>query len=206
MTKSSPLPSRQPWPSATGTPPTNSDGSRPASSRMCASSEVVVVLPCVPATTIECLPSSSRSPSTAGNDVSGMPRSWAALTSTWSLPWTLPTTTSSGPQSRFCAPYGIITGTPSAASCSLIGGYTAASEPRTSCPAAASSPATAPIPVPPMPIRCTFTSRGATVPGSPRRVKPCARSEESAMISLGMDGLAARATAVTFAARRAPAA
>ena len=32
-----------------------------------------------------------------------MPRACAATTSTWSLPWTLPTTTSSGPQSRFAA-------------------------------------------------------------------------------------------------------
>ena len=86
-----------------------------------------------------------------------MPWSCAAATSTWSLPWTLPTTTSSGSQARFSAAYGIITGMPSAASCSLIGGYTAVSEPRTSWPASARRPATAPIPVPPIPMRWTFT-------------------------------------------------
>ena len=41
-----------------------------------------------------------------------------------------------------------------------IGGYTAASEPRISWPVATSRPATAPMPVPPMPMRWTFTRAG----------------------------------------------
>ena len=48
-------------------------------------------------------------------------------------------------------------GTPSSASCVDIGGYTCSSDPRTSCPAALSSPASEPIPVPQMPIKWTFT-------------------------------------------------
>src|SRR4051812_49586929 len=116
---------------------------------MCATSEVVVVLPCVPHTTIACLPSIKRSPSTAGNDVSGMPSSCAALTSTWSLPWTLPTTTSSGCHDKFAAAYGIITGTPSAASCSDIGGDTAAPAPPPPPPPPPRQTATPPPPRPP---------------------------------------------------------
>ena len=135
---------------------------------MCATSEVVVVLPWVPLTTMLWRPASSCSPSTAGNEVSVRPRSRAAATSTWSREWVLPTTTRSGCQSRLDGENPSNTGIFSAASWSLIGGYSAVSEPRTSWPAAQSRPATAPMPVPPIPMRWTFTARGTYTLGRGR--------------------------------------
>ena len=55
-------------PSPTGTPPTNSAGSRPASVRMWPTSDVVVVLPWVPASTIERAPQRNRSRTASGSE------------------------------------------------------------------------------------------------------------------------------------------
>ena len=71
-----PWPSRQDWRKFSGTPPIRNEGSRPASASTCASSEEVVVLPWVPATTTEWRSVRKSSESSEGNDVSGMPRSW----------------------------------------------------------------------------------------------------------------------------------
>jgi hypothetical protein len=57
----------------------------------------------VPATTSERREGSSSFASSDGKLSSGSPRASAATTSTWSRLHTLPTTTQSGPQSRFSA-------------------------------------------------------------------------------------------------------
>ena len=78
---------------------------RPCST--CASSDEVVVLPCVPATTTEraCRrPAGTACRTATGTTPAGCCRSCAASTSTWSLRQTLPTTTASGAQSRFAGP------------------------------------------------------------------------------------------------------
>ncbi len=121
-TNSAPFPSRHDWRKFSGTPPIKKDGSRPASVKTCARIDEVVVLPWVPATTTECLPSRKSFPNNDGNDSSGILRSVAASTSTWSLRQTFPTTTHSDPQSRFAARKPSKVGTPSSASCVDIGG------------------------------------------------------------------------------------
>jgi len=57
------------------TPPTRNDGSRPADVSVHAMSPAVVVLPCVPATTIGCRPSRNSLPIACGMLAYGMPRS-----------------------------------------------------------------------------------------------------------------------------------
>src|SRR5208283_910384 len=64
----------------------------------------------VPATTTERREVRNSSDKSAGNETSGMWRSVAASTSTWSRRHTLPTTTRSGAQSRFAGRKPSITG------------------------------------------------------------------------------------------------
>ena len=89
-----------PWPSRhgvlpRGTPPISAVGSRPAAVRMWVTSAVVVVLPCVPATTTERAPAQNSSPNAAACEVYGIPRSSTACTSMFERGRALPMITRS---------------------------------------------------------------------------------------------------------------
>ena len=68
ITTHEPAPERNPLPKFTGMPPMKKLGSNPAATSTQDISEVVVVLPWVPATTTECLPSMRNRPRAWGND------------------------------------------------------------------------------------------------------------------------------------------
>ncbi len=84
------------------TPPTRNDGSRPAWWSTNPIIALVVVLPCVPATTTPCRGPMKSSPSAWGKETCGSPRSRMAAASGFTARTTLPTTTTSGlARSRF---------------------------------------------------------------------------------------------------------
>ncbi len=94
------------------TPPLMTVGSRPAASSTAATSEVVVVLPCVPAQATDHL-SRISSPSISARCTTGTPRARAAASSGLSASMAVETTTMAAP-SIFSGAWPMATGTPAA--------------------------------------------------------------------------------------------
>src|SRR5207253_2137643 len=115
-------------------PPMRNEGSIPADWNIQASIEVVVVLPCVPATTRDSRVRRKSSCKTCGNERNGMRSSRTDSSSGLPREIALPTTTTSGRDERFDSEYGCMTLMPSLSKKSDMGGYAAASEPVTSYP------------------------------------------------------------------------
>src|ERR1035438_4290420 len=134
--------------------PIRKEGCRPAVSKIHASIEVVVVLPCVPATTSTSLPSRNSSCRICGSEQKGI--RWSRRYSNSTLPResALPTNTRSGCGCRFASTKGCATGIPSDSRKVDMGGYDAASEPVTRNPRSCSMPAREAMAVPQMPMRC----------------------------------------------------
>ena len=86
---------------STSTPPTKKDGSRPALRRRCDVNADVVVFPCVPAITMQCLLPIPNSAMASGIEMCGIPASRMACASGFTSRMTLPTTTRSGRGSKF---------------------------------------------------------------------------------------------------------
>jgi hypothetical protein len=152
-TNGEPVPSRYEFAKFLGSPPMRNPGASPAWSRTQASIEVVVVFPCVPATTIECRPGRNRSSIARGIEVCWRRRSSTSSASGFPRRTAFPTTIRSGAGSRCFASYPSYTTTPISARIVEVGGYNLRSEPVTRAPASWKSPASAAMPVPPIPIR-----------------------------------------------------
>ncbi len=103
-------------------PPIRKSGESPARSSTHETIEVVVVFPCVPATTTEWRPRISSSLIVAAADVYGIRASSTCSTSAFPRGMALPTTTRSGIGSRCAGSYPLRTGMPSSASIVDIGG------------------------------------------------------------------------------------
>jgi len=112
-------------------PPIRKEGFNPADSKIHASIEVVVVLPCVPAKTSDSRVLRKFSCKTWGNDRNGMRSSSTYSSSTFPRDIAFPTTTTSGRGDKFASEYGCMTLIPSWARKSDIGGYAAISDPVT---------------------------------------------------------------------------
>ena len=159
-TISSPLPRRALLPNALSRPPITAVGSRPARSSTSAIIDVVVVLPCAPATAIANRRRIS-SASISARGMTGMFRRTASTTSGFlALTAEVTTTTSAPPTCSAACP--MATRTPSPASRSVTCDRRW-SDPVTTYPRLASSSAMPLIPMPPTPMKWTrrvFPSTG----------------------------------------------
>src|SRR6266852_563672 len=133
-------------------PPTRKFGFLPAVSKSQASIAVVVVLPCVPLTTMECLPGRNSYSRISGRERCGSLRSSISSTSAFPREMALPTTTRSGAGVRLAGSNAVEQEMPRAWRKLEAGGYTPASEPVTLCPRSRSMAASGDIAEPQMPI------------------------------------------------------
>ena len=147
----SPRPSRALLPNALNRPPITAVGSSPARSSTSAIIDVVVVLPCEPATAIE---NRSRisSASISARGITGMPRRCASTTSGFvGRTADENTTTSASPTLAAACPS--CTVTPNVVASRAVTSDRFASDPLTAYPRFASSSAIPLMPMPPMPTK-----------------------------------------------------
>src|SRR5450755_1687992 len=151
-TTTSPEPRRAFAPRSLTSPPIRTVGAKPPASSTAATIEVVVVLPCVPETATPFL-SAMISASISARCMTGMPARCAATTSGLSGGMADEMTTASAPLMLSDA-WPSATRAPSALSLSKVE-LVRRSEPETETPIARSTRATALMPTPPIPTKCT---------------------------------------------------
>src|SRR5579862_1149975 len=158
------------------TPPTRKSGRRPATWKIQASMAVVVVLPCVPATTIDVCPGIKYSSRSCGIEQYGIFSSRMYSISGFPRATIFPTTARSGAGCKFSSRNPSFQRMPNESSKVEAGGYTFTSEPVTRKPRSLSIPATGAIAEPEMPNTCTRSGFCPTIPTSPIiAVLRCAR-------------------------------
>src|SRR5450755_138326 len=151
-TTTSPEPRRAFAPRSFTSPPMSTVGAKPPASSTAATMDVVVVLPCVPETATPRL-SAMISASISARCNTGMPARCAATTSGLSGGMAEEMTTASAPL-MLSEPWPSVTCAPSAFNFSSVE-LVLRSEPETQTPIARRTRATALMPTPPMPTKCT---------------------------------------------------
>src|SRR5687768_10778404 len=149
----SPRPSRAPLPNAFSLPPITASGSRPLRSSTNAIIDVVVVLPCAPATAIE-KRIRINSASISARGITGTPRRLASTTSGL-VGRTADETTTTSASPTFAAACPSWTATRKPAASLRVASDPLRSDPLTSYPRFASSSAIPLMPLPPIPTKCT---------------------------------------------------
>ena len=122
MTKYGESVKRAETPKPCATPPIRNEGASPASCRIQASKEVVVVLPCVPATPNTQRPHNRFSASHCGPETYGKLRSRIASSKELPREIAFPITYRSGFNANCATPYPSTNSIPCSTNCVLIGG------------------------------------------------------------------------------------